>query len=68
MMSHNNLHPHHTHNHPHPTTIAEINQVCHKNHKITLDASKPYRITLPDYFNIPRFEDKSIIEGQEESS
>lgn len=49
-------------------TIAEINNVSAKTHKIVLDISKPYRILLPDYFNIPKFEDKNVINQSEEAS
>jgi len=42
-------------------TIAELNHVSSRHHNPVYSASKPFRIVLPDYFNIPKFTDQPII-------
>ena len=38
-------------------TIAQFNQVSLKERKCNFTIDKPYRIQLPEYFNIPPFQD-----------
>lgn len=38
-------------------TIAQFNKVSLKERKCNLTIDKPYRIQLPEYFNIPPFKD-----------
>lgn len=47
----------------HETTIAEQNKVSIKELTKNMNPSTPFRIYLPDFFNIPSFEDKPIGNG-----
>ena len=41
-------------------SLAEKNLVSLREHEERLFTNRPLRIILPDYFNIPKFNDKSI--------
>ena len=53
------------HRHNLETTIAEFNKVSIKAPKKQINCTAPFRISLPDYFNIPCFEEKSILHKKE---
>ena len=42
------------------TTIAEFNKVSIKDTQKHLSTNVPFRIALPEFFNIPCFEDNPI--------
>lgn len=42
-------------------TIAEINHVSAKQQRPIYSTLKPFRILLPNYFNIPKFIDEVIV-------
>jgi hypothetical protein len=41
-------------------TLAEFNKVSLKDKRHTYSITKPYRIHLPEYFNIPEFKDTEL--------
>ena len=42
-------------------TLAEVNQVSSRNTNPIYSINKPFRIMVPDYFNIPKFSDRPVI-------
>jgi hypothetical protein len=45
-------------------TLAEINRVSARSRPPRLSPSCPLRITLPDFFNIPRFQDMPLTANE----
>ncbi len=45
-------------------TLAEINKVSVKLSEYKFHVNKPVRIVLPEYFNIPKFEDQHLSYNQ----
>ena len=43
-------------------TLAELNHVSAKNQPLAYHPNKPCRILLPDYFNVPKFIDRSLFD------
>ena len=42
-------------------TLAEVNQVSTRNIHQIYSIQKPFRILVPDYFNIPKFQDRHLL-------